>query len=409
MNSGYLQISGLVKTYPGATVPSVDRVDLSLAQGQMLALLGPSGCGKTTTLRMIAGLIEPTAGTIHIDGRDVTHLPVHKRGLGMVFQSYALFPHLTVAENVAFGLEMRSVSRAEIKTRVAEALDMVQLGTLAGRKISQLSGGQQQRIALARALVVKPAVLLLDEPLSNLDAKLRDAMRTEIREIQKNHGITAVFVTHDQDEALSMADTVAVMSKGRVEQIGPPETIYRRPATRFAAEFIGRANFMQGTLRRGAQGYALDVPGFATLPLSAQDLPRGTDVSHGATDPAFDVAKDGATKVATKRANAGAAIDDAEPFVGSAAAQGRVTAMIRPHRVTLVSAASTAGASHERIGIGQVVQRAYTGEIISYSVRIGDQVISAEMLSGGAHDPVPGDKVGVHWSAADLVIMPESA
>jgi len=401
MNSGYLQISGLVKTYPGATVPSVDRVDLSLAQGQMLALLGPSGCGKTTTLRMIAGLIEPTAGTIHIDGRDVTHLPVHKRGLGMVFQSYALFPHLTVAENVAFGLEMRSVSRAEIKTRVAEALDMVQLGTLAGRKIGQLSGGQQQRIALARALVVKPAVLLLDEPLSNLDAKLRDAMRMEIREIQKSHGITAVFVTHDQDEALSMADTVAVMSKGRVEQIGPPETIYRSPATRFAAEFIGRANFMQGTLRRGVQGYELDVPGFATLPLAAQNLPRVTGATH--------VASNVATDVAPKGANAAGATGGAETFVGSAVAQGRVTAMIRPHRVRLASTASAAGASHECIGTGQVVQRAYTGEIISYSVRIGDQLIDAEMLSGGAHDPVPGDRVGVNWSADDLVIMPESA
>lgn len=364
MNSGYLQISGLVKTYPGATTPSVDHVDLSLAQGQMLALLGPSGCGKTTTLRMIAGLIEPTAGTITIDGRDVTHLPVHKRGLGMVFQSYALFPHLTVAENVAFGLEMRSVARGEIKTRVAEALEMVQLGALAGRKIGQLSGGQQQRIALARALVVKPAVLLLDEPLSNLDAKLRDAMRTEIRDIQKNHGITAVFVTHDQDEALSMADTVAVMSKGRVEQIGPPETIYRSPATRFAAEFIGRANFMQGALQRGAHGYELAVPGFATLPLAAQHVPDNIGGSN-------------------------------------------VTAMIRPHRVTLGSMAATAQARY--IGTGQVVQRAYTGEIISYSVRIGEQLISAEMLSGGAHDPVPGETVGVHWSADDLVIMPASA
>ena len=239
---GYLEISSLTKRYKEGITPAVADVSLSVAEGEFLALLGPSGCGKTTTLRMIAGLIDPTSGTVTVDGKDITHAPVHKRSVGMVFQSYALFPHLDVKSNVAYGLQMRRVPKAEITKRVADVLKLVRLDHLADRRITALSGGQQQRVALARAVVIHPQLFLMDEPLSNLDAKLRDAMRNEIRGIQQRMGITSVFVTHDQGEALTMADKIAVMSEGKLEQFGSPTDIYERPATRFVAEFVGQAN-----------------------------------------------------------------------------------------------------------------------------------------------------------------------
>jgi ABC-type Fe3+/spermidine/putrescine transport system ATPase subunit len=223
---------------------AVDDVTLDIAAGEFFALLGPSGCGKTTSLRMIAGFEMPDCGRVHVGGEDITDVPVHRRDMGMVFQSYALFPHRTVAENVAFGLRMRDVAKADIEKRVAAALAQVALTGLESRRPGQLSGGQQQRVALARALVVEPRVLLCDEPLGALDRKLRQQMQFELKDLQKRLGVTLVFVTHDQEEALAMSDRIAVMNKGRVEQVGSPTEIYENPRTRFVADFIGEINVL---------------------------------------------------------------------------------------------------------------------------------------------------------------------
>jgi iron(III) transport system ATP-binding protein len=235
---------------------AVDRISLDIAPGELFFLLGPSGCGKTTLLRMIAGFIEPTSGRILFDGQDVTNRAPNKRNTGMVFQSYALWPHMTVEANVAFGLSIRKVAAAERESRVAEALEAVRMTDYARRRPNQLSGGQQQRVALARALVIRPDVLLLDEPLSNLDARLRIELRSEIRRICKEAGITTVYVTHDQKEALSMADRVAIIDRGRVVQMGPPAELYRRPGSRFVAEFLGETNFLPAS----PAGTEVDTP-----------------------------------------------------------------------------------------------------------------------------------------------------
>ncbi|WGD30539.1 ABC transporter ATP-binding protein [Ancylobacter sp. WKF20] len=231
---------------------AVNGIDLKVAPGESVVLLGPSGCGKTTTLRMVAGFLQPDGGEVHLDGVLSSSasfvLPPEKRRLGMVFQTYAIWPHKTVADNVAYGLEVAGRRRAEIKAEVAAVLDLVQLAPLANRFPAELSGGQQQRVALARALATKPSLLLLDEPLSNLDASLREEMRFELRELQKNLGITTLYVTHDQDEALVLADRIVVMNKGRIEQIGTPEEVYRTPATRFVGSFIGIANLLDGDI-----------------------------------------------------------------------------------------------------------------------------------------------------------------
>ena len=240
-----LKLAGIEKRY-GSTV-AVAGIDLDVRDGEFMTLLGPSGCGKTSTLGLIAGFFPPTAGEIYVKGKPVAGLPPFRRDIGVVFQDYALFPHMTAAENVAFGLRMRKVDPAETEKRVREALALVQLQNLGERRPLELSGGQRQRVALARALVIRPAVLLLDEPLSNLDLKLREEMRVEIATLQRRLGITTVFVTHDQGEALVMSDRIAVMNAGRIEQVGTPADIYERPATRFVAEFIGRMNFF-GTI-----------------------------------------------------------------------------------------------------------------------------------------------------------------
>ena len=247
MSAAEVVIAGLRRAY-GATV-AVEKLDLEVAPGELLALLGPSGCGKTTSLRMMAGFVTPTAGTIRVGGRDITRLPPHRRNTGMVFQSYALFPHLTVAENIGFGLRRRGVAREEIKSRVDAMIGLLHLEGLAERMPRELSGGQQQRVAVGRALVIEPGVLLLDEPFSNLDAQLRETTRDELRRLQKAVGITTLFVTHDQAEALAMADRVAVMNAGRIEQVSRPAEIYERPATRFVASFIGRSNLFEGRAR----------------------------------------------------------------------------------------------------------------------------------------------------------------
>jgi ABC-type Fe3+/spermidine/putrescine transport system ATPase subunit len=258
-----VELRGLSKRY-GAAV-AVAGVDLMIEEGEMVALVGPSGCGKTTVLRLIAGLIEPDDGKVLIGGADVTRAPVHKRNLGLVFQSYALFPHLTVFENIAFGLRRRGVSNPEVTRRVKAVLELVQLGVLAARYPKQLSGGQQQRVALARSVVTEPRVLLLDEPLSNLDASLRDEMRVELRRLQQRLGITTVFVTHDQQEALTLADRMAVMRAGRIEQLGSPQEVYERPANGFVAGFVGRSNLFDIEARfdglRGPGGIPLLAAG----------------------------------------------------------------------------------------------------------------------------------------------------
>lgn len=239
---------------------AVDRLNLDLPAGEILALLGPSGCGKSTLLRSVAGFVSHS-GDIHIGSRRMTDVPPHRRNIGMVFQDYALFPHMTVGENVGFGLKMRHVDRAEIERRVSEALALVDLDGFSGRMARQLSGGQQQRVALARSLVIKPTVLLLDEPLSALDKKLREEMRIELKRIQRLTGVTTIFVTHDQDEALGLADRLALMSKGSLLQFGKPEDIYRQPASPFVAKFVGVTNSVTAICReRDAQTLVLEIP-----------------------------------------------------------------------------------------------------------------------------------------------------
>jgi iron(III) transport system ATP-binding protein len=264
-------IERVVKAF-GAFV-ALKAVTVQIRPGELFFLLGPSGCGKTTLLRCIAGFLRPDTGRILVDEQDVTALPPHRRDMGMVFQSYALWPHMTLLENVAFGLEMRRVPRAEIRKRAGEALERVHLADRAGMRPNQLSGGQQQRVALARALVIRPRCLLLDEPLSNLDAKLRLEMRMEIRHICKQAGLTAIYVTHDQKEALSVADRLAVMRDGVIEQIGAPEEVYRAPASRFVAGFIGEGNFIEGRVAGiGAQGINVAT---ALGPLCSARVPDG--------------------------------------------------------------------------------------------------------------------------------------
>lgn len=255
-----LKLQDLIKEFPdrggGGMVRAVDSINLDIISGEFLTLLGPSGCGKTTTLRLIAGFEAPSGGSILLDGSDVTPLPPNKRDMALVFQNYALFPHMSVFNNVAYGLQTRGMSRSAIQQKVEESLIQMGLEGLGDRRPNQLSGGQQQRVALARSLVMEPRILLFDEPLSNLDAKLRVQMRSEIHQLQRRLGITSVYVTHDQIEAMALSDRIVVMNKGKIEQIGSPEDIYRYPTTRFVADFIGRANFIPVELDNHTQDEA---------------------------------------------------------------------------------------------------------------------------------------------------------
>lgn len=266
-----IELKNLTKSYGRTKV--VDGLNLGLEKGEMVALLGPSGCGKTTTLRMVAGFVDVTAGEIQLRGRDVTHVPSYKRDCGLVFQNYALFPHMTVKENIGFGLRRRKVPSDELNQRAAKVISMMQLDGLEERYPAELSGGQQQRVAVARALVINPAILLLDEPFSNLDAKLRDTTGQELRHIQRSLGLTSIFVTHDQFEAMGIADRIAVMNNGIIEQLGSAVEIYSRPATRFIASFIGKANFVRAQVV-SSKNHLVEIPGGPRLSLERQFLPQ---------------------------------------------------------------------------------------------------------------------------------------
>ncbi len=275
----FLEIENLQKRFARTT--AVEQVQLEVTRGEFVSFLGPSGCGKTTTLRIIAGFESPSSGAIRLDGVDITHRPPHQRNVGMVFQSYALFPNMTVADNVGFGLKVAKKPPADIKQRVEEMLNLIKLPALGSRYPYQLSGGQQQRVALARALAIRPQVLLLDEPLSALDAKIRVSLRLEIRSIQRELGITTIYVTHDQEEALSLSDRIVVMSEGRVEQIGTPFEIYNFPRTSFVASFVGTLNILRGRVADPARG---------TIVIDGQEIVASRGLEHARTGDVCSVA-----------------------------------------------------------------------------------------------------------------------
>jgi ABC-type Fe3+/spermidine/putrescine transport system ATPase subunit len=318
----HVGLFGVAKTYGAST--ALSPTDLQIRDGDFFTLLGPSGSGKTTLLRMIGGFVEPTSGRVEIDGHDVTALPAHKRNLGVVFQSYALFPHLTVADNVAFGLKMRGLATGPRKTRAVAALDLVGLADFAGRYPAQLSGGQQQRVALARALVIEPDVLLLDEPLGALDLSLRKRMQRELRELHRKLGRTFIYVTHDQDEALTLSDRIAVLSDGRIRQVDTPEALYDRPASAFVAGFLGDSNVLAGSPATGGFRLADDTvvpigvpPGTVALAIRPERLrlaptPEG-GISIAVTVEALTFR--GAFVTLSARTGAGLALDATLPGV----------------------------------------------------------------------------------------------
>nr|WP_246246516.1 ABC transporter ATP-binding protein [Paenibacillus lemnae] len=344
----------------------MEQVQLQVREGEFFSLLGPSGCGKTTLLNMIAGFLDPTTGRIMIGERDVTDLPPYRRGLGIVFQDYALFPHLTVFQNVAYGLKVRKLSKSEVKRRVDEALALVQLSSMAERRPHQLSGGQRQRVAIARALAIEPSVLLLDEPLSNLDAKLRKDMQTELKTIQRRTGITTILVTHDQEEALSLSDRIGILGHGRLQQVGTPLEVYRQPANRFVADFIGQVNLFR------TEGVPFErVERYGRYYADDYETEAGTSL-----------------------------------ILETAAAPSETTGtfMLRPERIRIGDGGST--------GINQV------NAVIRHVSYAGDQVRLLVTLAGKgeliavAPDPVfpvlpqAGDSVQLYWDAADVIPLP---
>jgi spermidine/putrescine transport system ATP-binding protein len=355
---GAVLIAGVSKHFGGTT--AVRSLDLAVHPGEFLSLLGPSGCGKTTTLRMLSGFEVPDTGDIHISGQSVTGLPPHRRDVNTVFQAYALFPHLSVAENVAYGLRQRKVARPEVNQRVTEALEMVRMTALAARRPHQLSGGQQQRVALARALVNRPSVLLLDEPLGALDRKLREDMQIELKLLQSKLGITFVFVTHDQEEALSMSDRVAVMRDGVIEQLGDPYTIYEEPATAFVAGFIGQQNFFDGFARE--DGRVIDCP--EALLRSTRAVPDGV-------------------------------------VNGSAA-----LAAVRPEVISVTQSPSTGAANTVR---GVLASVAHLGDSIQFVVAVpGRRELIAKSPRVTAPRIDPGNGVTCLWSEQDVHVFPKS-
>ena len=356
-----VRLESLRKVF-GQTV-AVDNVTLEIASGDLFFLLGPSGCGKTTLLRMIAGFATPTSGRIFIGDREVTSTPAERRDTGMVFQSYALWPHMSVHENVAFGLKVRKLPRAKINEEVERALALVRMEDYATRKPNELSGGQQQRIALARALAFKPTVLLLDEPLSNLDAKLRTEMRSEIRRIVDELKVTTIYVTHDQKEALSLADDMIVMNEGLVIQRGDPRTLYRRPETRFTAEFLGETNLLSGELRR------LDESTCAIV-----------------------------TEAGELRSTA---------FGKSVVEGGNITVSIRPECFVIDRGGSGhGGENHARIE-GRLTETVFLGEMAQHHVQITDEIVLKvlELNPGNGEESEKGQQVTLSVAPEDVVLL----
>ena len=342
---------------------AVNRVTLEVRRGEFFSVLGPSGCGKTTTLRSIAGLTRIWSGTIELFGRDVTDLPPDKRNIGLVFQNYALFPHMTIAENIGFGLRMRRFPRSEIPQRVERILDLVGLAGTGKRYPNQISGGQQQRVALARALVIEPELLLLDEPLSNLDAKLRKSMQIELRALQQRVGITAMYVTHDQEEAMTLSDRIAVMNNGEISQLGTPVEIYRRPANRFVAQFIGRVNLLGGRLE----------------PIGAE------------------------TRLVLA---SGDCLDVPASLSNSAAKDGTVHVIVRPENVQISEAP---GRSEHGPVAALIVQAVYTGPVTDYVLELtgGTRLIAEEQNTVGLPRHREGEKVSVYIDPGSIYPVPD--
>jgi putative spermidine/putrescine transport system ATP-binding protein len=351
---GFLTLTHLEKSFGATRV--VKDFSLEIAKGEFISLLGPSGCGKTTVLRMVAGFETPSAGSITVDGRDVTDLKPNQRNVGMVFQAYALFPNLTVAQNVGFGLKVKGVPRAEADARVDEMLKLIGLPDLGGRYPFQLSGGQQQRVALARALAPRPQVLLLDEPLSALDAKIRVSLRSEIRDIQRSLGITTIFVTHDQEEALSMSDRIVVMNGGIAEQTGTPFEVYNAPQTRFVAQFVGTLSLISGTVENAAAASVL--AGGARF--KARALPSG--------------ASDGAA----------------------------VTVALRPEGLRRE-------ARKGDVALGGTVRSVdFLGSVMRARVAVGDAVLAFDAFNDPSlPPPLPGDALTVHFAPESALILPQ--
>jgi spermidine/putrescine ABC transporter ATP-binding subunit len=343
-----VEVIGAEKRY--GSLAALDAVSLKFVDGEFFGLLGPSGSGKTTLLRSIAGFIELDSGQVLLDGEDIGPIPVHRRDIGMVFQNYALFPHMTVFDNVAFGLSVRKMPGAEIKTRVDEILSLVRLAGLQERKPKQLSGGQQQRVALARALVTRPKVLLLDEPLGALDKHLREEMQVELRRIQREVGITTIFVTHDQEEAMTLSDRIAIMNQGRIEQLGAPLEVYEHPTNRFAAGFLGVANFMEGRV--------------ATV--SGAEARIDLKLGGQAVAPAAGFRQGDAALLA-----------------------------VRPEKIAVEAGVATVGVN--RLA-GTVVSAIFSGSSTTYRVQVGDQIIAVFQQNSVARRFQPDDRVTLHWS-----------
>lgn len=352
-------LTNIVKKFGGVT--AVHRMSMDIPNGSFVTLLGPSGCGKTTTLRMIAGLVDPSEGDITIKGQRINDVPIHKRNLGLVFQNYALFPHKTIAENVAFGLKYRDMSKADAEKKVKDALELVQLPQVSDRYPKQLSGGQQQRIALARAIVIEPDVLLLDEPLSALDANLREDMRVELKRIQHRIGITTIFVTHDQSEALAMSDRIVVMSNGQVEQIGSPQEVYNTPASEFVSRFLGISNILPATCKEvNGSGLQLELADFGQI-----NVPKNR-----------------------------------APNVGEA---GPAQLVIRAEKLLLTDKATP---QDDRIALDGVVEAVdYQGQAARYFVRVGGHQLQAINMID-QHPFQEGAPVSVRFRPRDCAALP---